>query len=239
MEWADAGNRFFAKRTGSGVRVAIIDSGVYASHPHVAGVAGGVRICPDGTLTGEYVDRLGHGTAVTAAVREKAPGAELFAVQVFTDSLATSVETLTRAVDWAVDNRARLINLSLGSAMPEHEDALRLAVERARAANGIIVAARDDAGTRWLPGSLPGVVPVLLDWDCPRHEFRAGRSANGEVVFRASGYPRPIPGVAPERNLKGLSFAVANMTGFAARALEVHPDATIEHLVDLLAGAPP
>ena len=39
-------------------------------------------------------------------------------------------------------------------------------------------------------------------------------------VFFASGYPRSIPGVAPERNLNGISFAVANMTGFVARAAE-------------------
>jgi hypothetical protein len=39
------------------------------------------------------------------------------------------------------------------------------------------------------------------------------------AVFRAAGYPRPIPGVPPERNLKGLSFAVANVTGVVARLL--------------------
>lgn len=39
------------------------------------------------------------------------------------------------------------------------------------------------------------------------------------MVARASGYPRPIPGVPPERNLKGISFAVANVTGVLARAM--------------------
>jgi len=34
----------------------------------------------------------------------------------------------------------------------------------------------------------------------------------------ASGYPRPIPGVQPRRNLYGISFAVAQASGFAARA---------------------
>jgi hypothetical protein len=41
---------------------------------------------------------------------------------------------------------------------------------------------------------------------------------------RASGFPRPIPGVPPERNLKGLSFAVANATGLLAVALEGERD---------------
>ncbi len=227
-------HKFFADSTGRGVRVAIIDSGVHALHPHVAGVAGGVGIGADGTVSDDYVDRLGHGTAVTAVIREKAPGAELFAVRVFVDSLTTQIETLTRAIGWAGQNRARLINLSLGTAKPEHEDALREAVERARAMDAIIVAAREDGGARWLPGSLPGVLPALLDWDCPRDEFRAEKAANEEIVFHASGYPRPIPGVPPERNLKGLSFAVANLTGFAARALELHPKATFEELIPLL-----
>ncbi len=38
-------------------------------------------------------------------------------------------------------------------------------------------------------------------------------------MCRASGYPRPAPGIPPERNLKGLSFAVANVTGALARTL--------------------
>ena len=38
-------------------------------------------------------------------------------------------------------------------------------------------------------------------------------------MFRTCGYPRAIPGVDPERNLKGLSFAVANITGIAARVM--------------------
>jgi len=40
---------------------------------------------------------------------------------------------------------------------------------------------------------------------------------NGTTVYRASGWPRPIPGVPPLRNLNGISFAVANVTGILAR----------------------
>ena len=38
--------------------------------------------------------------------------------------------------------------------------------------------------------------------------------------MHASGYPRPIPGVPPERNLKGISFAVANVTGLLCLHLQ-------------------
>ncbi len=74
---------FFEELTGRGVRIAVIDSGVHAAHPHVGGVAGGVAIRPDGSTEAGFVDRLGHGTAVAAAIREKAPDAELFAIKVF------------------------------------------------------------------------------------------------------------------------------------------------------------
>jgi hypothetical protein len=73
---------------------------------------------------------------------------------------------------------------------------------------------------RWLPGSLPECVGVTLDWTLPRDACLFESKGNGHTAVRASGYPRPIPGVPPERNLKGLSFAVANATGLLALLLE-------------------
>ena len=216
--------------TGRGVRVAIIDSGVHATHPHVGSVAGGVAIERDGIEGSDYVDRLGHGQAVTSAIRDKAPDAELYAVKVFDDSLSTSVAALVHAIDWAARSGLHIANLSLGTARAEHENVLREAVARASARGMTIVAAYEDEGVRWLPGSLPGVVPVQLDWTCPREEYRVS-SANGAVVFGASGYPREIPGVPPARNLNGISFAVANMTGFAARVREGKHEMSVDAIV--------
>jgi hypothetical protein len=61
---------------------------------------------------------------------------------------------------------------------------------------------------------LNGVIAVAPDPDCPRDTFRFR-----DGVYYASPYPRPIPGVPPERNLHGPSFAVANMTGLIALGL--------------------
>ena len=202
------------------VRVAIIDSGVHAGHPHVGAIAGGVAFDEDGRQHDDFVDRLGHGTAVAAAIKEKVPDAELYAVKVFDRTLGTRIGNLIAAIDWAAAAGLHLANLSLGTSKSEHEPALREAVDRAAARGLLIVAARDDEGVRWLPGSLPGVVSVQLDWNCPRDEY----DVDGVTVFRASGFPRPIPGVPPERNLNGISFAVANMTGFVARALQAASD---------------
>jgi subtilisin family serine protease len=219
------------------VRVAIIDSGVHVGHPHVGAVAGGVAFDDDGRERDDYVDRLGHGTAVTAAIKEKAPDAELHVVKVFDRTLGTRIGNLIAAIDWAAAHGMHVANLSLGTSKPEHEQALREAVDRAAARGLLIVSARDDEGVRWLPGSVPGVVPVQLDWTCPRDEYRISE-ADGVTVFRASGFARPIPGVPPERNLNGISFAVANMTGFVARTLATSGHRSLEHLItDLRASA--
>jgi len=109
----------FAGRTGKGVRVAVIDSGVHASHPHIGGVAGGVTIGPE-LDDNHYVDLIGHGTAVMAAIKEKAPDAEYFAVRVFFSSLRTTVDLLLRAIEWSMANHIDVMNLSLGTTNPAH-----------------------------------------------------------------------------------------------------------------------
>ena len=207
--------------------VAVIDSGVNAGHPHVGEVAGGVRIELSGEASEDYVDRLGHGTAVFAAIQEKAPGAELYAVRVFTDRLKTSARALVAAIDWAAERRVRVVNLSLGTLRREHAPMLEGAVERLGAVGGIVVAAETAGGQRWWPGSLPGAVGVVMDEELPRGCVavgggRVGRGGGGPAaeVVAAAPYPRPIPGVPRERNLSGISFAVANVAGMLARVAE-------------------
>ena len=201
------------------VRVAVIDSGVHATHPHVGGVAGGVGVNEGGDLHDDFLDRLGHGTAVAAAIREKAPDADIYAIKVFDRELAATGRALVAACDHAASLRVDLVNMSLGTTNAEHEPALVDAIDRLLASGAVLIAAGTQDGVRWLPGSLPGAWQVSLDWMIPRERCRLERlNANG-AVFRASGFPRPIPGVPPARNLKGLSFAVANVTGIVARLL--------------------
>ena len=192
------------------MKIAVIDSGVHASHPHVNGVAGGVSITRDCREESDYTDRLGHGTAVTAVIREKAPDAEIFAVKIFHDRLGAEIRPLVYAIDWSLRHGINWINLSLGTENRAHEAVLRAALDRVAAAGASLVAAYG-----WLPGSLHGALSVELDWDCPRDTYRAG---TGGALYRASGYPRPIPGVPVERNFKGISFAVANVTGLLAHS---------------------
>jgi hypothetical protein len=221
----------FAGHTGRGVKVAIVDSGVNPGHPHVRGVAGGIRLGPGGERSGDYLDLNGHGTAVSGVIREKAPEALLFAVKVFDRKLTTNVEIILRAIEWAIAENMNLINLSLATSNADHSEKLQQ-VARAAARNGVaIVSACCMPGSeeRLLPGSFPEVVGVGLDWECGRDSYTISDS-NGRSMFLASGYPRDIPGVPREQNFSGISFAVANMSGFVARAIQANPQTTVERL---------
>lgn len=187
------------------MKIAIIDSGIHAAHPHVGRIAGGVHITATGE-TDDAADRLGHGTAVAGAIREKAPDADLYAVKVFDRRLAANIDVIVRALEWCRNHEMDLVNLSLGTENLAHRERFLSAI----ASDLLVVSA---AGA--LPGSLPGVIGVAADPDCPRDAFRYH-----DGMFHASPYPRPIPGVPVDRNLRGASFAVANMTGLVARALE-------------------
>ncbi len=190
------------------MRIAVIDSGVHEGHPHVGRVAGAIHFTAEG-VGDDPIDRLGHGTAVAAAIREKVPDADLFAVKVFDRRLSVRIEAILRALEWCREEHMDVINLSLGTPNEEHRASLIAAI----ANNGVVVSA-----AHLLPGGLAGVVGVAADESCPRDEFR-----RDGATFLASPYPRPIPGVPPSQNLQGVSFAVANMTGFVARALAICP----------------
>lgn len=215
--WSLAG---LAGKTGAGVRVAVIDTGIHAEHPHVGSISGGIGIDQDGHPHDDLQDRLGHGTAVAAAIREKAPDVDLLAVKVFDRRLVTTGVALVEGMRWAIAQHVHVINLSLGTTNEAHHDVLTAAVAEAEAAGALVVAAAPQPDAHWLPGALPGVVAVDVDWMCPRDECHVVVDDDGRVSVRASGYPRPIPGVPIDQNVSGLSFAVANAAGFVALVLE-------------------
>src|SRR5262245_34001784 len=205
----------FVGRIGFGVTVAVLDSGIHGDHPHIGGVQGGVAL----TDSGDLVDRIGHGTAVAAAIREKAPGVSLLAVKVFDRQLVTNVDVLARAIVCAADEGATIINLSLGTANAAHLERLADAVAHATTRGALVVSARRANDVDWFPGSLPSVIGVIGDDTLERDEIRVTHDESVWCIH-ASPFPRPIPNVPRERNLSGVSFAVANTTGFLARAVE-------------------
>jgi subtilisin family serine protease len=207
----------FAGRTGQDVRIAVVDSGIASGHPHVGDVGVGVSLL---AAVPDTLDRVGHGTAVAAAIREKAVNAILVPVKVFDRSLVTDAGILAEAIRWAADHHCHIVNLSLGTPNAEHAVRLGSAIAYAAARGTKVVAAYESGATRWLPGSLAGAIGVVGRDDCERDVLIAQADAPFDCMpVGASIYPRPIPGVPQERNLSGISFAVANVSGFLARLL--------------------
>ena len=142
-------------RTGRGVRVAVIDSGVHAAHPHVQGVAGGIGIDASGAMHDDYVDRLGHGTAVAAVIREKAPSAEIFRGQGF-----RSRAQHRPATRWSRRCAGRAQTAHVLQSQPGHDEPVARSGARGAKCkplarpgwSSLPAAPQHDA--RWLPGSL-------------------------------------------------------------------------------------
>ena len=216
--------------TGTGVKVALIDSGVNAHHSHVEGVAGGIHFFLDEEndvqTSPEYPDQIGHGTALAGVIRAKAPQAELYAVKIFTDHLATAFPVLEAALQWAIDQRIKIINLSLGLIKNEHRQPLSALVSLAQKTNLILVASSPPDRSDILPATLPGVIGVAADDSCAWDEYRA--LMDSPIPFRAHPYPRPLPGPAQTQNFHGHSFASAHIAAALALKAEGQPELRVE-----------
>jgi subtilisin family serine protease len=197
------------------IRIGIIDSGVHAAHPHVGNIVGGVTITNASQDSSSYVDHLGHGTAIAALIHSRAPQADLFAVKIFHRALVTNLADVLAAIDWCVQNEMNLINLSLGTTNHDHRSAFEAAVTKTTAAGTGIVSAFEMGGVEALPGRLPGVIAVAADPSKAPGEY-AIQAIGGKNVATACPFPRGIPGVPREKNLHGVSFAVAHVTATLA-----------------------
>lgn len=155
--------------TGEGVTVAILDTGVYAGHPDLAG-----RILDGRRLIGRddkgKLDERNHGTGVAGLIAARgggrghalgiAPGAKILPVTIATNTFAGS--NLPEGIRYAVDHGAKVINISNGG--PTTSTALEEAVRYAQSRDVVVVAAagnaeQGDAGVLY-PARLPGVVAV-------------------------------------------------------------------------------
>lgn len=215
--------------TGTGVRVALIDSGINVQHSHVGFLAGGIAF--SATDAGEvressdYADRLGHGTALAGILRAKAPHVELYAVKIFTDRLAASITVLEAALRWAVEQRMHIINLSLGTTNVAHRSRLEAIVTLANASGSLLVASSPPGRMDVFPAVLPGAIGVAGDDECGWSEHRY--IADDPIPFRAHPCPRPLPGPAQARNFRGHSFASAHLSAALTLLLEQRPGTTV------------
>lgn len=110
---------------GAGVTIGIVDSGIDASHPELAGKVDAQADCIGGSCReGPARDSDGHGTVVAgiaaatagngAGIAGVAPDARLVVARVLDADGAGVTEDINRAIQWVVDKGARVVNLSLG-----------------------------------------------------------------------------------------------------------------------------
>ena len=129
-------------------RVAVIDTGIDYTHPDLQGrMVGGVDL---GDGDDDPMDEVGHGTAVAGIVATVCPRCSLLGVKIFNQQgLGTPYAVLRnragRAIRWAVNEGARVINVS--NALPRSSDLLA-AVDYAQAHGAVVVAAAGN-GDDW------------------------------------------------------------------------------------------
>jgi serine protease len=159
------------KSTGAGVTVAVIDSGVDASHPDLAGhVLTGYNVMTG--KAGASTDAFGHGTHVAGTiaavtgngvgVASVAPDAKILPIKVLGDDGKGYMSDTATGIIYAADHGANVINMSLGAT--SQVAAVTNAIAYARSKGVVVVAAAgnyraDGSPTTW-PGADAGVIGV-------------------------------------------------------------------------------
>ena len=119
----------WARTTGAGVRVGIVDAGIDLTHEDLAGRVVAATSClksqgDPGKCTGTAQDDVGHGTHVAGIIAANkdnglgvagvAPDAELVVAKVADSGGGINIEDANAGIRWVVDHGARVVNLSLG-----------------------------------------------------------------------------------------------------------------------------
>lgn len=220
--------------TGAGVRVAVLDSGVDATHPDLAGRVDAT------TVPAPYsgADDCGHGTAVAGVVAAAhggahavsvpgsnsagvAPDATIVPLKVLSYDQSTGecigdAATIAAAIQWAADpsgGDADVINMSFGQ--PSWSRAVANAVAQARQHGALLVAAAGNSGDRtsFYPAALPEVISV------------GGLAREGAGLTRAPFSSLGVDVVAPAQDVPVILAARvrANRVGAACPEPDLHP----------------
>ena len=251
-----------AGASGDGVTVAVVDSGIDRNHSDLDGniLAASTDVATPGRA---LVDDVGHGTTVAGVIAAEKNGrgthgvafnANILAVRIddcitlATCSISTNV--VAAGIDYAVDNGADIINLSLGGGAPN--PVLTAAMQRAAAAGVILVAATGNGdpsnGNRALPNpdfparqaGNPGLEKLLVAAGAVDRRGRITFFSNHCGIVRDRCIVAPGLDIVTTREgggttvVDGTSYSTPHVSGALALLLEQFPNLTAEQAVDLL-----
>ncbi|WP_405689364.1 S8 family serine peptidase [Streptomyces sp. NBC_01185] len=250
-----AGTAHRAGLDGSGVKVAVLDTGVDAAHPDLAGRITQTKVFVHGQ---DAEDRTGHGThtastiAGTGAASDgryagMAPGAGLLVGKVLGDDGSGTLSGIVSGMEWAVAEGAQVVSMSLGAdgstscGGPDVE-----AVQRLSDKALFVIAAGNASlrGTVSTPGCAPSALTVgAVDRKNETAAFSSrGPSVDGinskpdiasqgvdVVAARAGGR-----GTQAYRSMSGTSMATPHVAGAAALLLQQNPGLAPARLKALL-----
>ncbi|MGK5743252.1 type VII secretion-associated serine protease mycosin [Micromonospora sp. URMC 103] len=232
--------------TGRGVTVAVVDSGVDATHPDLVGqvLPGTDLVTPGGA---PVADPVGHGTTVAGLIAGRrddkqgvvglAPDARILPVRVLDDkNRYDDAMIVARGVRWAVDNGARVINLSLGGS--GDSPALAAALDYAFARDVVVVACTGNLASStttkvWYPAREPGVIAVA------GLERSSENLWSGSITGRDTVLTAPATGLVGARpggywRVQGTSFSAPLVAASAALVRSRYPQMSAGEVVNRL-----
>lgn len=221
---------------GSGIKVAVLDTGIDYNHPDLKdNYKGGYNFAYDND--DPYDDsRQGHGTHIAGIIAARdngtgvvgvAPDASLYAVKVLNGGLLGSTSDILAGIEWAISNGMHVINMSFGipSDPANYSRAVEEACQRAFDAGIILIAAAGNANQQRIDytAAFSSVVAVSAT---TREDTRAAISNYGEKIELCApgdGITSTIPG-GGYGTLNGSSQASAHVAGVAALMLSVRKE---------------
>ncbi|WP_326656987.1 S8 family peptidase [Streptomyces sp. NBC_00385] len=243
---------------GKGTKVAVLDTGADAEHPDLKG-----RITESKNFTDSDTadDRQGHGTHTLSTVggtgaasagkkKGVAPGADLLVGKVLGDSGSGDSSWIIAGMQWAVDRKADVVSMSLGSQTPtDCTDPMSLAAEElGRSKDTLFVIAAGNSGPTLNTVSSPGCAPsVLTVGAVDRDDSTARFSSRGPAIVSHTLKPEIAApgvdisaaaaggrGVYAYQSMSGTSMATPHVAGAAAIVKERHPDWTAQQVKSAL-----
>jgi hypothetical protein len=227
---------------GSGVQVALVDSGVERTDARLAASSlDGWRVSVNATghaqLGSDFQDLHGHGTEVAAVVLRDAPGVQLTAIQVTDKQLKTSPEAIAAGIETAFRHGAQVINVSLAAVDQGRQQLLRDACTLAREHGAWVVATGHPLAQSAFPADCPEALSVIAHPDCPQgriYYFEKEACAAGPFSpyvgrFLTHGYSHSD---APEYHGSGL--ATAALSARLACLIQALPDSPASTILEAL-----